>query len=394
MTVDISVKNMRIKCVVGYGPQENDINEKKAEFWKFIEEEVETARIREQGFILHFDGNLWAGSDIIPGDPRKQNKNGKLFQEFLSRNTNLVVVNSLPICKGLITRKRIKGEKEEKSVLDFFIVCTRVLPYVKEMVIDEEKEYILTNYKPARNGERAKDSDHFTQYLDIDIKVNPVKPVRNEIFHINFKASQETFKEITSNTNEFSNCFKSDEPFTTQVDNWRKVLKTKCQMAFKKIRIKNKNFEKKMNPKMAALIDIRNRMKNHQEKHTNAKRNKCTESRKRFSTKFCVNVHRKKHRSIKLFKCIFCGKSFVKRQQLMIHEKRHPEYLKRIEDLEKEIADLEAEENRNKIINNFENLSNNPENVNIKEVWNLLRKICPKFKTPLPIAKKDFLASS
>ena len=139
MAVDISVKTMKIKCVVGYGPQENDKNEKKNEFWQFIEEEVETARKKEQGFILHFDGNLWAGSDIIPGDPRKQNRNGKMFQEFLARNTNLVVVNSLPICKGLITRKRMKGDKEEKSVLDFFIVCTRVLPHVKNMVIDEEK---------------------------------------------------------------------------------------------------------------------------------------------------------------------------------------------------------------------------------------------------------------
>ena len=81
----------------------------------------------------------------------------------------------------------------------------------------------------------------------------------------------------------------------------------------------------------------------------------------------------------------------MKRQQLIIHEKRHTEHLKRIEDIEKEIADLEAEENRNKIINNFEKLSKNPENVNIKEVWILLKKICPKFKTPLPIAKKNFL---
>lgn len=27
------------------------------------------------GFILQFDGNLWAGTEIIPGDPHKQNRN-------------------------------------------------------------------------------------------------------------------------------------------------------------------------------------------------------------------------------------------------------------------------------------------------------------------------------
>ena len=102
--------------------------------------------------LLHFDGNLWAGPKIIPGDPRQQNNNGKLFQEFLDRNRRLYVVNALPICDGLITRTRLKNGKEEKSVLDFFVVCSRVLPIVTKMVIDEDKKYILTNYKNANNG--------------------------------------------------------------------------------------------------------------------------------------------------------------------------------------------------------------------------------------------------
>ena len=139
MSVDISVQNMKIKCVIGYGPQENSKIEYKKNFWKYLEEEVITARDNNIGFILHIDGNLWAGSDIVPGDPRNQNKNGKLLEEFLVKNPNLVVVNSLPICEGLITRSREKVGKEEKSILDFFIVCTRVLPFLKKMVIDEKK---------------------------------------------------------------------------------------------------------------------------------------------------------------------------------------------------------------------------------------------------------------
>ena len=67
------------------------------------------AKMTGSGFILHFDGNLWAGSQIIPGDPRPQNKNGKLFQEFLERNPHLSVVNALPQCEGLITRSRMKN---------------------------------------------------------------------------------------------------------------------------------------------------------------------------------------------------------------------------------------------------------------------------------------------
>ena len=64
----------------------------------------------------------------------------------------------------------------------------------KKMVIDEKKEYILTNYKPVKKGEKAKVSDHFTQYLDINLKMIASKPVRKEIFNFNCKESQKTLK--------------------------------------------------------------------------------------------------------------------------------------------------------------------------------------------------------
>ena len=139
MSIDILVKNMRIRCCIAYGCQESSHVEKKDAFWTFIEEEAKSAWSAGSGFILHFDGNLWAGSTIIPGDPRPQNNNGKLFQQFLERNSNLNVVNALPICEGLITRNRLKNGIEERSVLDFFVVCSRILPFVSNMVIDEDK---------------------------------------------------------------------------------------------------------------------------------------------------------------------------------------------------------------------------------------------------------------
>ena len=145
LSIEIFVKKMRIRCCVAYGCQECDSIEKKEAFWTFLDEEVLEADNSESGFILHFDGNLWAGSNIIPGDPRQQNRNGKLFQEFLERHPHLTVLNSLPLCEGLITRRRNCKEKIEQSVLDFFLVCHHVLPYVSKMVIDEPKNYILTN---------------------------------------------------------------------------------------------------------------------------------------------------------------------------------------------------------------------------------------------------------
>ena len=50
------------------------------------------------------DGNIWAGDKIIPNDPKPQNQNGKRLENFLLKNSQISVVNALPVCKGLITR--------------------------------------------------------------------------------------------------------------------------------------------------------------------------------------------------------------------------------------------------------------------------------------------------
>ena len=160
---------MKIRCCVAYGCQETDSVDKKDDFWKYLDEEVGEATKTGAGLVIQLDGNLWAGSHIIPNDPRPQNRNGKLFEQFLTRNSHLTVVNSLDVCEGLITRSRFRSGKLEESVLDFFVVCHLVLPHISRMVIDEEGKYVLTNYQQVRNGGKAANSDHATQYIDIDL---------------------------------------------------------------------------------------------------------------------------------------------------------------------------------------------------------------------------------
>ena len=163
ISINILVKNLTIRCCAAYGCQENEAIDRKEAFWDYLEEEVEYAKNSGSGFILHFDGNLWAGNSILPGDPRPQNKNGKLFQTFLSRHQHLTVVNALPICEGLITRRRIKDGVLEESALDFFVVCNLVLPHVTKMKIDEDRKYVLTNHQSAKIAGKATYSDHFSE---------------------------------------------------------------------------------------------------------------------------------------------------------------------------------------------------------------------------------------
>ena len=121
LSVDIFVKKMKIRCCIAYACQEWDLKERKEEFWNNLDEDVMEAGQSDAGFILHFDGNLWAGSEIIPGDPRPQNRNGKMFQDFLNRHPHLTVINCLPLCEVLIKRRMKCKDIIEESVLDFLL---------------------------------------------------------------------------------------------------------------------------------------------------------------------------------------------------------------------------------------------------------------------------------
>ena len=259
LSIEIVVKDMKVRCVVAYGCQENANIDRKEAFWKYLDENVQQADISGSGFILQFDGNLWAGTDIIPGNPNKQNKNGKLFQEFLERNPQLSVVNALPQCEGSITRRRNKNDKMEKSILDFFVVCERVLPFVVKMHIDESKQFILTNYASVKYGGRAKDSDHFTQYLDLKLKVKREKPERIEMYDFKDIEGQKKFKRLTSETEQFTNCFNNKESLSQQVEMWRKTLEAHCKNAFWKIRIRKRKV-KPLKSKLSILLNLKQQL--------------------------------------------------------------------------------------------------------------------------------------
>ena len=78
------------------------------------------------------------------------------------------------------------------------------------MVIDEDKKFILTNYTQVKKGGKAVDSDHYTQYMDVNLQYNPVKPVREFFLHYKNKKSQMKFKQLTTDTDEFTKCLNTN----------------------------------------------------------------------------------------------------------------------------------------------------------------------------------------
>ena len=100
------------------------------------------------------------------------------------------------------------------------------------MVIDEKKEYILTNFQSARGVGKATNSDHFTEYIDLDLQFVSEKPEHVEFFDFKNVDSQNFFNRIRSETEEFTNCFTDGKPLEQQVENWMKILKKSCQKSF------------------------------------------------------------------------------------------------------------------------------------------------------------------
>ena len=64
--------------------------------------------------------------------------------------------------------------------------------------MDEHKQHILTNYQNLKNGGKVFDTDHCTEYIDLNMEIVSHKPERREIFNFKEKEGQLKFKTITS----------------------------------------------------------------------------------------------------------------------------------------------------------------------------------------------------
>ena len=329
LTVDIFVKKMGITCTTAYGPQENDLRGKKESFWKFLGEEAARAKTQGKGFILQGDLNAWLGKNIISKDLRKQNENGKLMENFLTQN-NLTVVNGLDLCKGVFTRIQKRQGIFVMGILDFFVVCNRIISLISGMEVDDLKKNVPTNYTQLRKGGKAVDSDHMVIELSLNMKVLPTRPTREIIYNFKNKEGQQIFKHNTSDTNEFSNCFSSVEPLLVQCDRWKNILEAHCKKAFPQIRIRK---GKLLCSKADILIKKRNALKKKQD-----------------------------------------------------DEKTNCEEDGKLLELEKLIGDIHAEEGREKALK-FKQFSAQNGSVSVHEMWKLKKKLWPKNRETIPTGK-------
>ena len=321
--------------------QENAVKDKKEKFWDFIEEEVCQAERENQGIIIQMDGNLHAGGELIKNDPNIQNQNGKLFMQFLRRNSSLVVVNSLDICKGLITRQRQVKEKTERAILDYFLVNDKMALFLKSMIIDEQKEFVLSNFSQEKKNKRVIESDHNGLILEMSLQFSYQKPEREEMFNFRNKECQEIFKFETQNNEELLKSLENDLPIEVQSKKWLKTFNHIIHKCFNKVRI-------------------------------------------------C----RKKNENIDTEKSLIRERIKLKKETLSndISEEIKEKINIRIKQIEEEIGDRTVESYHKEILETIEGLGGDETSLNgggRKQLWKLLKQNFPKTETVIPVGKTD-----
>ena len=63
----------------------------------------------------------------------------------------------------------------KQSTTDCYVVCERVVPYVHNMIIDNGKHHMLTNFSNTDKEGKAVNSDHFPLTMNVKLELVAVK---------------------------------------------------------------------------------------------------------------------------------------------------------------------------------------------------------------------------
>ena len=270
LTVETKLGNSKIRVINGYGPQEDEEKQITLNFWLEIEKEVLAARDNGCMILIEMDANAKVGNEVIANDPHEQTNNGKILLDIVNRH-DLVIVNALELCKGVITRERVFEKKVEKSAIDYVVICRELYDFLTSMIIDEERLHVLTNSARNRTTLRRTTSDHNILYCNFSICFNrQPRRLRREFFNFKCEEGKIKFLEETTSSKGLSKCFSESDNFSSNCDNFFKSLNRCFHKCFTKIRIrtgKNKSLgDEEIQDKLNLKLEIKRFLKNNTSK--------------------------------------------------------------------------------------------------------------------------------
>ena len=248
LVVEITIANKKLRIMTGYGPQENWPEVQRIPFFLALENEIVKAELEGKSIFIELDANSKLGKELIPGDMHSQTENGKLLADIIDRH-GLVLGNSMDVCKGLVTRKRTTKTAIEESIIDFVIFSEDIEKEVKSILIDDERNHVLTRITKTKKGIVKVESDHNMIFTHLRMPWNrKVKSQRYEIFNLKNEDCQKEFKKATTQVNNkgyLSSVFEENEDINIATEKFMKRLEKTIAKCFRKIRVKEKIDEEK-----------------------------------------------------------------------------------------------------------------------------------------------------
>ena len=112
LVVQIKIKDISIRVINAYGPQEYTSHEKILCFYSVLDQVIQNAKFDSCLILLQLDANAKVGYEIIKGDPYPQSPNGHILMDMIERN-EWILCNAKENRDGLITRRRVTKTRKE-----------------------------------------------------------------------------------------------------------------------------------------------------------------------------------------------------------------------------------------------------------------------------------------
>ena len=190
-----------INIVSYYGEQESRSggNDKVLDKWLRFRQDIEAILFKGEEVIILGDFNKHIGNDHlgVKGNKPDITFGGRLVRDFLGTG-DLVLINSTEKCiGGPFTREDPSG-RADKSCLDLAMVSVRLAPFVKEMVIDNERLYAM-NRVVTKNGKLTiTPTDHYTVILKlVNLPSSMDERVRPVVWNLDKPGGWNSYKELT-----------------------------------------------------------------------------------------------------------------------------------------------------------------------------------------------------
>ena len=252
LIVDIKYDNeVTIRTMNCYGPQEQNRSKKNIEmeegvlekitdenkdFFNKLQIEIQSAKKIDNLICIQMDANSRLGRSVIKEDPNeKMSANGKLLFDIL-QSEDLILVNSTEKCQGTITRYRKTTKGIERSAIDFFIICRRLFEMLSLMVINEDRDFVMTKYSSRKGVEKITVSDHNLMWCKFNIQWSSfLKPEKRFMFNFKESESLDGFKQYNDRNEKLVQCLTNCEDIVSGGRKWFSELKDSIYKCFRKV---------------------------------------------------------------------------------------------------------------------------------------------------------------